>query len=161
MGKRRDGRVLAVQYLYQHEVAPKQELTAGLALFMEMSAPEPKVRDFALPLIHGVIKNALKIDETLKKYSDNWEMERMAPVDKNILRLAVYEMNYCPEVPPVVAINEAIEVAKFLSSHEAGKFVNGILDRVRKDLDRPAREGIRPEGIRLTKPKLQPKHNPL
>lgn len=143
MGKRRDGRVLAVQYLYQHEVAPKQELAAGLELFMAMSAPEPKVRDFALPLIHGVIKNILKVDETLKKYSDNWEMERMAPVDKNILRLAVYEMHYCPEVPPVVAINEAIEVAKFLSSHESGKFVNGILDRARKDLDRPAREALR------------------
>lgn len=141
MGKRRDGRILAVQYLYQHEVAPKQELQPGIALFMAMSEPEAKVRDFALPLIHGVIKQMGVLDEYLKKYSDNWEMERIAPVDKSVLRLALYEMHFCEEVPPVVAINEAIEVAKFLSSFESGKFVNGILDRARKDLTRPARIG--------------------
>jgi len=106
---------------------------------MQMSEPEAKIRDFALPLIHGVMKHKSSIDETLKKVSDNWDLQRMAPVDKNILRLALYEMHFCPEVPPVVAINEAIEIAKNLSSHESGKFVNGILDRARKELSRPAR----------------------
>jgi transcription antitermination protein NusB len=140
MGKRRDGRTLAVQFLYQQEVGPKQKIEEGLALFLEMSQPDAKIRDFALPLIHGVMKHKSSIDETMKKVSDNWDLERMAPVDKNILRLALYEMTFCAEVPPVVAINEAIEIAKTLSSHESGKFVNGILDRARKELNRPARE---------------------
>lgn len=140
MGKRRDGRTLAVQFLYQQEVGPTQKVEEGLELFLHMSGPEDKVRDFALPLIHGVMKHKSSIDETLKKVSDNWDLQRMAPVDKNIIRLALYEMHFCPEVPPVVAINEAIEIAKTLSSFESGKFVNGILDRARKELDRPARE---------------------
>lgn len=141
MGKRRDGRLLAVQYLYQHEIGPEKDVTKGLPLFLETAGPEAKVRDFASPLIHGVLKNYAAIDELLKKYSDNWDLKRMAPVDRNILRLALYEIHFCSDVPPVVAINEAIEIAKHLSTHESGRFVNGVLDRARKDVDRDARTG--------------------
>ncbi|NJK92405.1 MAG: transcription antitermination factor NusB [Blastochloris sp.] len=143
MGKRRDGRTLAAQFLYQVEVGSTEKMEEGLALFLEMSNPEPKVKDFALPLIHGVLKHKSSIDDSLKKASDNWDLKRMAPVDKNILRVALFEMFHCPEVPPVVAINEAIEIAKTLSSFESGRFVNGVLDRARKELDRPARETVK------------------
>ena len=71
--------------------------------------------------------------------TQNWELDRIAAVDRNVLRLAIYEMMFRDDVPPVVSINEAIEIAKKFSTKESGKFVNGILDRIRKELPRPAR----------------------
>ena len=80
-----------------------------------------------------------KIDERIRRYCENYEFRRISPVDRNVLRLAIYEMLYRDDIPPVVSINEAIELAKTFGGSESGRFVNGILDRVRKDLDRPAR----------------------
>jgi N utilization substance protein B len=79
------------------------------------------------------------IDALISRHAENWDIERMGTVDRNVMRIAVYEMLYRDDIPPVVSINEAVELAKAYSSAESGKFVNGILDRIRKDLDRPAR----------------------
>ena len=80
-----------------------------------------------------------QIDERIRRYCENYEFRRISPVDRNVLRLAIYEMLYRDDIPPVVSINEGIELAKTFGGSESGRFVNGILDRVRKDLDRPAR----------------------
>ncbi len=83
-----------------------------------------------------------EIDERIRRYCENYEFRRISPVDRNVLRLAIYEMLYRDDIPPVVSINEAIELAKTFGGAESGRFVNGILDRVRKDLDRPARVAV-------------------
>jgi len=98
------------------------------------------VCDFAEDLLRGVIGNLPEIDAKIRGLADNWDFERLAVVDRNILRLAIYEMFYRPEIPPVVSINEAIEIAKKFSTAESGAFVNGLLDKVKKDVLRPARQ---------------------
>jgi N utilization substance protein B len=98
------------------------------------------MRDFAQSLISGVLQHKDEIDAHIKKYVANYELNRIAAVDRNILRLAIYEMFHCPETPPVVSINEAIEIAKRYGAEESGRFVNGVLDRIRGELKRPARE---------------------
>lgn len=85
-------------------------------------------------IVLGVIKNLSYIDNLLKKYSTNWDISRMSYIDRNILRIGVYEMIFDPEVPDIVAINEAIEISKIYSSQDSGKFINGILDRIRKEI---------------------------
>ena len=145
MGKRREGREAAVQYLYQLDLHG-QDLNASVAEFWDLRtgpsqpAAKPATRAFAEQLVAGVAKHAAEIDELIKKYAANYELHRIAAVDRNILRLAIYEMLHCDDVPPVVAINEGIEIAKKFGSDESGRFVNGILDRVRGDVNRPARE---------------------
>jgi N utilization substance protein B len=79
------------------------------------------------------------VDERIKSHARNWELHRMAAVDRNILRLAIYEMLYREDIPPVVSINEAVDVAKKFSTQDSGKFVNGILDKVKSELMRPGR----------------------
>ncbi len=88
--------------------------------------------------------NHLEIDERIKKYAANYELHRIAAVDRNILRVAIYEMLFCPDIAPVIAINEAIEIAKRFGTEKSGGFVNGILDRVKGELNRPAREALVP-----------------
>ncbi|MGH8100666.1 MAG: transcription antitermination factor NusB, partial [Chthoniobacterales bacterium] len=93
--------------------------------------------------IEGMIAHLPEIDERIRRYSENFDLNRIAAVDRNILRLAIYEMLHRDDIPPVVSINEAIELAKTFGGAESGRFVNGILDRVRKDLTRPLREPAR------------------
>jgi transcription antitermination factor NusB len=81
-----------------------------------------------------------EIDERIRRYCENYEFHRIAPVDRNVLRLAIYEMLHRDDIPPVVSINEAIELAKTFGGGDSGRFVNGILDRVKDDLSRPLRE---------------------
>ncbi|MDX6765893.1 MAG: transcription antitermination factor NusB [Candidatus Methylacidiphilales bacterium] len=138
MGKRREGRMLVVQFFYQQEHSPSKPLDDGLLVFWLMVDCTAEARKFAEPLIRGMAPRLKELDAHLNRIAQNWDTKRMAPVDRNILRLALYEMHHVPEVPPVVAINEAIELAKELSTDDSGKFVNGILDRARKELPRPA-----------------------
>ena len=98
------------------------------------------MRLFAEPLIRGAIQHRDAIDEQIMKHVKNWELHRIAAVDRNILRLAIYEMLHREDIPPVVSINEAVDIAKKFSTQESGRFVNGILDSVKKELMRPARE---------------------
>src|SRR5271154_4954523 len=138
MGKRREGREAAIQFLFQHDLnaGTQAELAEG---FWELRPSTKNVREFSDALIQGVLANKQAIDERIRKYTANYELHRIAVVDRNILRVAIYEMLFCNDVPPVVAINEAIEIAKRYGAEESGRFVNGILDRVKLDLTRPSR----------------------
>jgi N utilization substance protein B len=140
MGLRRDGRVAAIQFLYQIDTHPPVKVDEARDVFWKQHEVPQKVRDFAEPLVRGVVAKMPEVDAKIRTLADNWDFERLAVVDRNILRLAIYEMLFCPEIPPVVSINEAIEIAKKFSTAESGKFVNGLLDRVKKDLLRPARQ---------------------
>jgi transcription antitermination protein NusB len=152
MGIRHDAREWALQFLFQSEFNQAESLDKGFELFwghVEDPAPadgkdpsrvNPKGRRFTEELVRGVIAHHPDIDPLIAKYADNWGIDRMGTVDRNAMRIAVYEMLYRDDIPPVVSINEAVDLAKSYSSVESGKFVNGILDRIRKGLDRPARE---------------------
>jgi len=103
------------------------------------TADEATVRLFAEPLIRGTIELREELDERIKKYAKNWDLKRMAVVDRNVLRLAIYEMFHRDDIPPIVSINEAVDIAKKFSTDDSGRFVNGILDKVKNDLMRSAR----------------------
>ena len=141
MGKRRKAREAAVQYHFwrdlQHGETPER-----LDDFWAFCPVKPNVRDFATPLIEGMAANLAEIDERIRKYCENYEFKRISAVDRNILRLAIYEMLHRDDIPPVVSINEAIELAKTFGGQDSGRFVNGILDRVKDDLKRPLREAV-------------------
>ncbi len=139
MGKRRMARQAAVQFHFWRDMqggdAPEK-----MDEFWEFCPAKPNVRAFAQPLIEGMIAHLAEIDERIARYCDNYEFRRIAPVDRNVLRLAIFEMLYRDDIPPVVSINEAIELAKTFGGPDSGRFVNGILDRVKDDLSRPLRE---------------------
>jgi len=138
-GKRRVARELAVQFLYQFDLNGGT-IEEALPLFWETQSDVSKDRlEFAEALIRGVAGNQPAIDERIAKYTDNWDLPRIAAVDRNILRLAMYEMLFRDDIPPVVSINEAVDIAKKFSTKESGAFVNGILDRLKADLTRPSR----------------------
>ena len=142
MGKRRRAREAAIQYNFwrdlQHGETPKR-----IDDFWDFCPVKPNVREFAEPLIQGLVSHQEEIDERIRQYCENYNLNRISAVDRNVLRLAIYEMLYRDDIPPVVSINEAIELAKTFGGAESGKFVNGILDRVRKDLTRPSREAVK------------------
>ncbi len=164
MGKRREARERAVQFLFQHDLNPPENLQAALEQFwgsqqaaaiadekggtatwgqpVELPPPttdEAAVRLFAEPLIRGTLENRDEADAVIKKHALNWDLHRIAAVDRNILRLAIFEMLHRDDIPPVVSINEAVDIAKKFSTQDSGKFVNGILDKVKSELLRPAR----------------------
>ena len=141
MNTRHDARLWAVQFLFQREFN-LNEMDAALADFWAERKPSDKVKEFTEQLINGVLQDRPHLDELLQKYAQNWEVKRMGAVERNIMRLSLFEMLKRDDIPPVVSINEAVELAKELSSDESGRFVNGILDRARKDLDRPARAAV-------------------
>jgi N utilization substance protein B len=138
-GKRRLARELAIQFLYQHDMSGGS-LDEALPLFwLTQQDINEAARQFAEELIRGAVEQRNVINEKIEKYTQNWELQRIAAVDRNILRLAIYEMLFRDDIPPVVSINEAVDIAKKFSTPESGAFVNGILDRLKADLTRPAR----------------------
>ncbi len=140
MGKRREGREAALQLLFHWDLNIKGRLAENdLASFWEIRPASPSIRTFAIDLARGVIERQPVIDEKIANYALNYELRRIAVVDRNVLRIAIYEMLYVPDVPPIVAINEAIDIAKKFGTEDSGKFVNGVLDRVKLDLSRPLR----------------------
>jgi transcription antitermination protein NusB len=161
MGIRHEAREWALQFLFQSEFNRADSLDEGFQLFWQhqdseqkppakkTGVPPPsaanelkmqaKARQFAEELARGVIAHHPEIDPLITKHAENWGIERMGNVDRNAMRIAIFEMLYRDDIPPVVSINEAVELAKSYSSIESGKFVNGILDRIRKEIDRPAR----------------------
>jgi transcription antitermination protein NusB len=144
MGKRRRAREAAIQYHFWRDLQ-RGEMPERIDDFWEFCPATPRVREFAQPLIEGMISHLDEIDDRIRKYCENYNLNRISAVDRNVLRLAIYEMLYRDDIPPVVSINEAIELAKTFGGADSGKFVNGILDRVRKDLTRPAREAVKKE----------------
>jgi N utilization substance protein B len=163
MGMRRQARERAVQFLFQHDLNPPEELEPALEQFwvsqragaiaeekgeatwgqpLELpppSAEESAARIFAEPLIRGTLEHRDELDALIGKSARNWSLKRMAVVDRNVLRLAVYEMLHREDIPPIVSINEAVDIAKKFSTEDSGKFVNGILDKIKGELMRPAR----------------------
>ena len=163
MGSRRQARERAVQFLFQFDMNPQEDLESALEHFWLHQRPEviemlegksswgehkelppptdgdTTIQQFAEPLVRGVIQNRDSIDRELSSLATNWDLHRMAGVDRNVLRLAVYEMLHRNDIPPVVSINEAVDIAKKFSTDDSGKFVNGILDKLKSRLDRPAR----------------------
>ncbi len=137
---RRQAREWAVQFLFQTEFNVG-ELDPALVYFWNDKEKNPAERDRAYTdeVIRGVIEKQREIDRTLSKYTKNWDVERLGVLDRIVLRVAVYEMLFRSDIPPVVSINEAVEIAKAYSSKGSGRFVNGVLDRIQKELDRPSR----------------------
>ncbi len=149
MATRREAREWAVQLLFQLDLNPPDEkgLDPVFERFWEGVESPAEFRAFAERLVRGVLEHRVKLDKRIAGVLQNWEMKRLAVVDRNILRLAAFELYHCPDIPPVVTINEAVDVAKYFGTAESGRFVNGILDQLRKGLTRPpptagpAREG--------------------
>lgn len=138
MSGRHDGRTLAVQFLFQRDFNTG-DLDEALQQFWSDHDASGKVREFAEALIRGVETNRADLDQRLQTCADHWDIHRMGGVDRNVMRVALFEMLHRSDIPPVVSINEAVDLAKELSSDESGRFVNGILDRARRDVQRPAR----------------------
>lgn len=157
MQPRRIAREKALQFLFQYEINHPEDLDDALKTFWDsqrMSAAMKKIsgptygeevelppitskdlviRNFAESLIRGSIKQAEACDKRLSVYAKNWSLERIATVDRSILRIAIFEILECDDIPPKVTINEAVDLAKKYSTEKSGKFVNGILDKVKSD----------------------------
>ena len=129
MGIRRRGRELALQALYQIEITGDAS-PAPLELFWSYFEGNVKARDFARRLVSGVVMHREKIDQLIEQSTDHWKLSRMPKVDLTILRLATYELLFCPDIPLNVSIDEAIEVSKRFSSEDSATFINGVLDHV-------------------------------
>jgi N utilization substance protein B len=137
MGQRRKSREIALQMLYQLEVTG-QNPREVIELYYEVAADEEErsrdvpesVRPFAERLVYGVSAHREEIDRMIVTASENWRLERMSIIDRNVLRIAVFEMLHCLEIPPKVSINEAIDLGKTFGSPDSGAFINGILDHL-------------------------------
>jgi transcription antitermination factor NusB len=132
-------RELALQFLYQVDVRgaeSREDLDSFLAEALEEKPGSEEVTAYAIRLVDGVLAHRTAIDGLLRDAAKNWDLERMAVVDRNVLRIGCYELLHEPDVPVKVAINEAIELGKRYSTESSGAFVNGILDRIRKDQGR-------------------------
>jgi N utilization substance protein B len=134
MGKRRDGRLAAVQYLFAHDLHTKAPTDIERAAFWDLHSIKGQARDFAEALINGVLEHRDEIDVQITGLIENYSFERLATVDRNVLRLAAYELTHTPDLPAPVILNEAIEVAKMLGGTESGAFVNGILHKIAQKL---------------------------
>ena len=132
MGRRREGREAAVQFLFAHEIQAA-EAGVGDEAFWDLHMAKKGARAYAEDLIKGVLAHLPEIDRCIETAVENYRMERLAGVERNILRVAVYELNHLADAPPPVVINEAIEIAKKFGATESGGFVNGILDRIAKN----------------------------
>jgi N utilization substance protein B len=130
MGRRRQGREFALQSLYIVDVsamsAAEAVSTVGAGSKMDAAA-----RDFADALITGTVEHCPALDGHIREVAENWELGRMASVDRTLLRLASFELLFCPDTPVSVVIDEALEIAKIYSSHDSSKFINGILDKIK------------------------------
>jgi len=129
-GARRQGREAALQVLYLNDISRNTLKEVPEPVWSAEPLP-PKTREFAARLAEGVSAHQSAIDPLIKKYAENWEIGRMATIDRCILRLAAYELVHELETPINVIINEAVEIAKKFSTGESGKFVNGILDKIK------------------------------
>ena len=133
MGSRTKSRELAVQMLYQWEIG-KHPAAYVVQTFLAGQRLAPDVAAFAQALFEGAVQEVSALDPLIAGRAEHWRVERMAAIDRNILRMALYEILHYPETPPAVAINEALEIARRFSGEESVEFVNGVLDAIRKSL---------------------------
>ena len=132
MRRRTLAREFALTILYQAEITKRNIAEATAKYFSETETLENNIKDFTLRLTSGVHSNLPQIDERISQYATNWQIKRMAVIDRNILRLGVFELLFASDIPPKVTINEAVELAKKFGDLESSKFVNGILDKIHK-----------------------------
>ena len=174
---RRSARERALQLLFYLEMNPSEQVETAVRQFWEQQAtlgpgdrlgspvapvsghdpalqtPEgERLRAFATRLTEGVLRHREALDARLAGYLRNWSLERLGGVERNVLRLALYELFYEQDVPPVVCINEAVDLAKYFSATGAGRFVNGILDRARKEVSRDPRLNPPWRGTGVSRP---------
>jgi N utilization substance protein B len=131
LGARRRAREIAVQFLYQMEVNPLEPHEAVESFRQNVSASR-QVKEFAARIVEGVQYHREEIDRLIEKHSEHWRLKRIDRVDKNILRMGVFELLYCDDIPVKVALNEAIDLGKKFGTEESGAFINGILDKISK-----------------------------
>lgn len=132
MRKRTQAREMALIILYQREITRFDIQAVVDAFWQTTESVESDVREFAERLVFGVNQNLDTIDDKVSSYATNWQLKRMAVIDRNILRLGLYELLFAEDIPPKVTINEAVELAKNFGDVESSKFVNGILDKIHK-----------------------------
>jgi N utilization substance protein B len=142
-GGRKEAREWALQMLFQLDINPEETDLLFDEFFAEKKYAN-RDRAFAEKTVCGVLDNVDAIDKKVEEFTPKWDMDRLGGVDRNVLRIAAYEMLYCEDIPPVVSINEAVQNAKDYSGMDSGKFVNGVLDELRKTLDRPSRSTYKP-----------------
>jgi N utilization substance protein B len=139
MSSRRDNRAAAMQFIYQWSINSSDDLSGSLHMFFQEMEQPRDYYAFAEELIHGTIHYLKEIDAEICKYLQNWDFDRIARIDLAILRLAIFEMLKRRDIPPIVSINEAIDLSKMYSIPDAKRFINGILDQFKLTLDRPLR----------------------
>ncbi len=141
MGTRRISREAALQFLYQEDftIGPGQQfgydLTERFEMFSSLFQVNKKARTYTLILLRGITDNLERIDQLIADAASNWRLVRIAATDRNLMRIAVFEMLKIDDVPPQVAINEAVEIAKRFAGEDSPKFINGVLDAIRATLD--------------------------
>jgi N utilization substance protein B len=135
MGARTGGREAALKMLFALE-ASQIDLDTAIALFWREFGGDPETRPYADESVRGVLDQLTDLDETIRIASDNWRIERMTRVDRNVLRLGTWELKYKTDVPRAVILDEAIELAKRYGSEESGAFVNGVLNQIAENLGR-------------------------
>jgi N utilization substance protein B len=162
MTRRSRGREIALQVLYQTEQNPSLAAEEVRRFIARRLRGDKKLCEFAEGLVAGIQANQPKIDDLISSVAENWRLDRMAAIDRNILRLGAYEMLFCPEVPVKVAINESLELAKRYSTAQSSRFVNGILDRLQAaDVrDRETGSGPEPEPEAEPEPAAPPEEPP-
>jgi len=135
MKNRRISREIALQVLYQMEFDNTLTPIQGMRQYEDHFKNDQLSMDYSVKLIHGIKEHQSKIDETIQKFSHNWKIERMSHVDRNIIRLSIFEMTHLKDdVPKNASINEAVEIAKKFGSEDSSHFINGILDQISKSL---------------------------
>jgi len=133
--RRRKSREFALQVLYQLNIT-KQEAITALTRFQEHFAPNGEADEFLEHLVLGVLEHCQEFDRLIEQYSENWRLDRINMIDRNILRMALFELLYCEGIPPKVTMNEAIDLGKRYGSEDSGSFINGILDRIQNEVVR-------------------------
>ena len=138
--QRRECRICTVQFLYQWEINKPEQLLDALRVFLEDREFDREYYAFAEELIHGAIEQIEPIDKAIMENASNWTFNRIAKIDLAILRLAIHELIHRKDIPPIVSINEAIDLSKLFSNPDSKRFINGILDKMKDSIDRPLRQ---------------------
>jgi N utilization substance protein B len=134
MGQRRKAREAVLECLYEYEIRGDVTIEEIFPFSKERHELDGDGSQFAMTLLKKTLDNLPEIDSVISKHIDNWDLQRLAMIDKNILRLGLAELNYFPDIPKKVTIDEAIELAKAYGSADSGRFVNGVLDALSKEV---------------------------
>ena len=138
--QRRQNRATAFRFIFQWELNPPEDVNAEFSEFLGRLGQDEEYFSFAIELVHGVIEKIEVIDSIIRELVTNWEFSRIAKADLALLRVALYEIKYRLDVPPIVIIDETLEISKEFSSENSRKFLNGVLDKALSMMPRPARK---------------------